>query len=208
MVFLVLSIVFLQNFMDLLADVINPLNEYGGFVNHRLIRGRVCLCSGKRKCNINGSQGLESQTHLKWAMAGGTMEISIVTVLDIWETFIPWTCILGIIHAQDVHNHMIYDLCLAINLWVESSGLCELGVQKRPETRPKGAKEPAFLVRDDGLWYPKVDPHAFEEELSNICLYEIILTGCQDVHLQKSINEHKQTVISFLGGWKSIQVIH
>jgi hypothetical protein len=60
MALLVLSIGFLQNLLHLLADVLNLLNESGGFVDHRLIRGRVCLFGVKRKCNINGSQGLES----------------------------------------------------------------------------------------------------------------------------------------------------
>jgi hypothetical protein len=114
MALLVLSIGFLQNILDLLVDVLNPLNESSGFVDRRLIMGRVCLCGGKRKCNINGSQGLESQTHLKWAMAGGAMESPVVTVLNIGETLIPCMWILRIVHAQDVHNHLIDDLCLAI----------------------------------------------------------------------------------------------
>jgi hypothetical protein len=126
---LVLSIGFLQNLLDLLADVLNPLNESGGFVDRKLIRGRACLCGGKRKCNINGSQGLESQIHLKWAMAGGTMESPVVTVLDIWETLVPCTGMLSIVHAQDVDNHLINDLSFAIGLGVERSGFCELGVQ-------------------------------------------------------------------------------
>jgi hypothetical protein len=71
------------------VDVLNPLNESSGFVDCRLIKGRVYLCGGKRKCNVNGSQGLESQNHLKWAMASGTMESYVVTVLDIWEILIP-----------------------------------------------------------------------------------------------------------------------
>jgi hypothetical protein len=83
MVFLVLSIGFLQNILDLLVDVLNPLNEYSGFVDCRLIRGRLFLCGGKRKCNINGSQGLEARTNLKWAMVGVTMESLVVIVLDI-----------------------------------------------------------------------------------------------------------------------------
>jgi hypothetical protein len=134
MALLVLSIGFLQNLLDLLADVLNPLNESSGFVDYRLIMRRVCLCSGKRKCNINGSQGLESQTHLKWAMVGGAMEIPVVTVLNIGETLVPCTWMLRIIHAQDVHNHLIDDLCLVVSLGVESSGFCELGVQQRPKT--------------------------------------------------------------------------
>jgi hypothetical protein len=34
------------------------------------------------------------------------------------------------VHAQDVHNHLIKDLCLAISLGVESSGFSEFGVQQ------------------------------------------------------------------------------
>jgi hypothetical protein len=207
MAMLVLSIGFLQNFLDLLADVLNPLNESGGFVDHILIRGRVCLCGG-RKCNINGSQGLESQTHLKWAMAGGTMESPVVTVLDIWETLVPCTGMLRIVHAQDVLNHMIDELGLAIGLGVERCGFCELGVQQRSETRPKGAKEPTVSIRDDGLWYPKVNPNSFEEEIGSICRCDILLTGCEDGHLRKSINDHKYIVISVLGGRKTRHVIH
>jgi hypothetical protein len=125
----VLSIRFLQNIMDLLADVLDPLNESDGFINRRLIRRRVCLCGGKRKYNINGSQGLESQTHLEWAMSGGTMESLVVIVLEIWETLIPCLGILRIVHAQDMHNHPINDLGWAISLGVESSGFFDLGVQ-------------------------------------------------------------------------------
>jgi hypothetical protein len=89
MVLLVLIIGFLQNLMNLLEDLINPLNEYGGFVNHRLIMGRVCLCGGKMNCNINGSQGLESQTHLKWAMVSVSMESPVVNFLNIGENLVP-----------------------------------------------------------------------------------------------------------------------
>jgi hypothetical protein len=44
MALLVLGIGFPQNLLDLLADVMNPLNESGGFVDHRLIREEsVCV---------------------------------------------------------------------------------------------------------------------------------------------------------------------
>jgi hypothetical protein len=129
MALLVLSIEFLKNLLDLLADVMNPLNESGGIVDRTLIMGRLCLCGGKKKCNINGSQGLESQTHLKWAMLGGDMENPIVTVLNIGETLVPCTGMLRIVHVKSVHNHPIDDLCLVVCLGVESSGFCELGIQ-------------------------------------------------------------------------------
>jgi hypothetical protein len=99
MALLVLSIGFLQNLLDLLEDVLNLVNEYGGFIDHILIMGRVCLCGGKRKCNINGSQGLESHTHLKWAMVDGAMESLVVTMLNIRETLIPCMWMLRIVHA-------------------------------------------------------------------------------------------------------------
>jgi hypothetical protein len=64
------------------------------------------------------------------------------------------------------------------------------------------------LVKDDGLWYPKIDPHSFEEELGSICHCDVLLVGCEDGHLRKSINDHKYTIIVVLGGWKDRHVIH
>jgi hypothetical protein len=141
-------------------------------------------------------------------MVGGSMERPVVTVLNIGETLIPCMWMLRILHAQDVHNHPIENLCLAISLWVESSRFFELGVQQRSETRPKFSKEPSVPVEDIVLWYPKVDPHSFEEELGSTCHCDILLAGCEDGHLRKPINNHKYAVISLLGGWQSRHVIH
>ena len=58
-------------------------------------------------------------------MIGGTTKSPVVTVLDIWETLVPCMRMLRIVHAQDVHNHLIDDLGLAIGLRVERSGFCE-----------------------------------------------------------------------------------
>jgi hypothetical protein len=35
----------------------------------------------------------------------------------------------GVVHAQDMHNHYVDDLYLAISLGVEGGGFGELGVQ-------------------------------------------------------------------------------
>jgi hypothetical protein len=70
---------------------------------------------------------LESQTHLKGAMVVGAMESHVVVGLSIGNTLIPCTKILRAIHAQDVHNHLIDNLCLAIGLRVEGSGFSGLG---------------------------------------------------------------------------------
>jgi hypothetical protein len=66
---------------------------------------------------------------------------------------------------------------------VERSGFCELGVQQRLETRPKGVEEPVVSVGDDGLLYPKVNPNSFKEELGSICHCDILLTSYEDGHL-------------------------
>jgi hypothetical protein len=53
---------------------------------------------------------------------------SVVDVLKIGKTLIPSVRVLGIVHAQDMHNHPIDDLGLAIHMGMEGSGLSELGV--------------------------------------------------------------------------------
>jgi hypothetical protein len=63
-------------------------------------------------------------------MAGWDMYGSIVVVLNIGKNLIPGTRVLGIVHAQDVHDHPIDDLGLAIHLGVEGSGLGEVGLQQ------------------------------------------------------------------------------
>ena len=75
-------------------------------------------------------QQLESQPHLKWAMVSEAMESLVVDVLNIGNTLIPCMWMLRVVHVDDVHNHLIEDLCLAIDLGVESSGFSELGVQQ------------------------------------------------------------------------------
>jgi hypothetical protein len=65
---------------------------------------------------------------MKGAMVSGAMESPIVVLMNIGKNLIPCTWILRVIHAKDVHNHIIEDLCLAISLRVEGNGFIELGV--------------------------------------------------------------------------------
>jgi hypothetical protein len=78
----------------------------------------------------------------------------------------------------------------------------------RDSTRQKCGEELVVLIRDDGLLYPKVYPHSFEEELDNIFLCDIIFVGYEDVHLRKPINDHKYMVISLPSRWKARHVNH
>jgi hypothetical protein len=61
-------------------------------------------------------------------MVGRAMESHVVTIFSIGKTLILCTWILRVVHVQDVHNHLIEDLCLVICLGVESSGFSELDV--------------------------------------------------------------------------------
>jgi hypothetical protein len=63
-------------------------------------------------------------------MVIGAMESHVVVVLNIGKTLIPSTNILTFIHVQDVHNHLIDDLFLAIGLRMEGSGFSGIGVEQ------------------------------------------------------------------------------
>ena len=67
-------------------------------------------------------------------------------MLDIGKTLIPCAMVLGIIHVQDMHDHSIYDLGLAIFLGVEGHGFGELGVQQCLEARPKCVEKSTILI--------------------------------------------------------------
>jgi hypothetical protein len=55
---------------------------------------------------------------------------SVVAVMNIGKTLIPCVGVLGIVHAQDMHDHPVDELGLAIFLGVEGNGFGELGVQQ------------------------------------------------------------------------------
>ena len=54
----------------------------------------------------------------------------VVIVLNTGKTLIPCARILGIVHAQDMHDHSVDKLDLDICLGVEGSGFGEFGVQQ------------------------------------------------------------------------------
>ena len=130
MALLVLGIVFLQNIMDLLSDVMNPFNEPGGFVSLCVSMNKFFMCGCKGKSYINGAQWLKSQAYLKQVVASRAMKSSVVTVFHIRKVAIPCTWMFGVVHLQYVHDHPIDHLFLAISLGMEVNGFGELGVQQ------------------------------------------------------------------------------
>jgi hypothetical protein len=57
------------------------------------------------------------------------MQGSVVDMLDIGNTLIPCAWMFLIVHAQDMYDHPIDDLSLAIYLGVEGGGFGEIGIQ-------------------------------------------------------------------------------
>jgi hypothetical protein len=53
----------------------------------------------------------------------------VVTMLNIGNNLIPCAQMLGIVNAQNMHDHPVDDLSVAIYLGVEGHGFGELGVQ-------------------------------------------------------------------------------
>jgi hypothetical protein len=51
-------------------------------------------------------------------------------MMNISNTLIPCAGVVGIIHVQDIHYHVIDDLSLGILMGVDGRGLGELGVQQ------------------------------------------------------------------------------
>jgi hypothetical protein len=130
MALLVLNIEFIQNIMEILVDVLNLFNEFGSFFNLRLSMGILCLFGCKGKCYINGAQWLKSKAHLKRVVVGRAMEGSIVAMLEIRKALIPCAWMLGVVHAQHMHNHPIDDLYLSNSFKVEGNGFGKLGFQQ------------------------------------------------------------------------------
>jgi hypothetical protein len=51
-------------------------------------------------------------------------------------------------------------------------------------------------------------PESFKEEIGSNLYCDIIFSRGQNHHLRKAINNHKNIVISPLGGWDTKDVVH
>jgi hypothetical protein len=132
MALLVLGIGFIQNVMELFSDVLSSFNGPGCFVGFCVSLKRVSWCGCKGKIYINGAQWLKPQANLKWVVASRAMNRLVVVVFHIRKVVIPCAWMFRVVHPQDVHDHPIEHLYLAISLGMEDSGFGEHGVQQCP----------------------------------------------------------------------------
>ena len=116
--------------MDLLLDVLNIFYETSAFVSLCVSIKIFGLCGCKRKSYINVAQWLKYQADLKWVLTNRDMKSIVVVVLHIRKVVIPCMWMFGVVLSQDVQDHLIDHLCLAISLGMEGSGFGELGVQQ------------------------------------------------------------------------------
>jgi len=128
MLLLVLGIWFLQNFMDLLVNMVDVLNEVICLICFGLDMHWIYVSSCKWHNHINGRKWLESQAHLKRVVVSWAMEILVVAMLNIGEALIPCAWMLWVVHAQNAYDHLVENLYLAISLRMEGCGLSEFGV--------------------------------------------------------------------------------
>lgn len=82
MTLLVLSMGSIQYVMDLLADVLNVLNEVIISVRFELDMSQIFLSNCKWYGYINGTDWLESQSHLKMVLPSGDMESFVVVMQE------------------------------------------------------------------------------------------------------------------------------
>jgi hypothetical protein len=141
-------------------------------------------------------------------MDGGAMESPVVAMLNIGNTIIPCTWMLRVVHVQDVQNHLIDDVFLAVSLGVESSGLLSL-VSNNDQRLDQNVLR-NLLSRSEmrvcGI--PKWTHTCSKKRWVVSVACNSLLAGYEDGHVRKPINYHKYTIISLFGGLKAINVIY
>jgi hypothetical protein len=103
---LVLGIGFMQDVVDLLADVLNPFNKSNYLINLSLSMGRFSLCGCNGKSYINWGHWLESQAHLKMVVASRDIKGWIVAMMNTRKTLIPYVGML------ELHTLKIWTIIL------------------------------------------------------------------------------------------------
>jgi len=104
---LILGFGLLQDVMNLLENVLDAFNKPSCFVSLGLCMCGLCLCSHMRHGNINQTQWLKPQTHLKGTSTSCAMESFVISMLHIGKALIPGSWMLGVVHVECVHCYLV-----------------------------------------------------------------------------------------------------
>jgi hypothetical protein len=117
-----------------------------------------------------------------------------------------WICCNYVEHREDYHAQFL--ICMIIlltsSIWSIVWGwkvmdLLSLVSNHDQRLDQNVIRNRLSSIGDDGLWYPKMYPHSFEEELGSGLHCDVLLAGDHNHHLGKSINNHENIIIFLLG---------
>ena len=127
-------------------------------------------------------------TDLKLTLSRRVLLSMIVTMLYIWETFIPCSKILVVVVAEQLYYQAIHNLCLSFCPRMEKYQQRESCVELFPESLPKYADKYGSSVINDGHRKAIMFPNMFEEELSSLLCCCSLLPWYEYSHLRKSVD--------------------
>ena len=109
----------LQHFLFLFMFVTYFVSKLQSFFNFSSLRvGVVQLFRWTNQ--INWHWGLKSITNIKWTLSCRTVMSTIVTMLYIWENFIPYLMMFVVVHAKQLYYQAIHNFSLSIYLRMEN----------------------------------------------------------------------------------------
>ena len=95
----ILSIGLFQNVLDLLANLLDSFNKYGGIISLSMSMIIFLLCGCKGQSYINWGQLLETQGHLKKVVTDRAMKRFVIAMLKIRKALIPCASMFRIVHS-------------------------------------------------------------------------------------------------------------
>ena len=109
----------LQHFMCFLMNVVELISKIQWFFNILLVRvGVIWLCRWNDQ--VDGNWGLKSITDIEWTLSHRTVLSTIVTMLYVWEAFIPCPTMLVVVHAKQLYYQAIHNFRVSVCMRMET----------------------------------------------------------------------------------------
>lgn len=98
-------------------------------------------------------------------MRCGYMNNSIICILNMRETEIPFGRVRLVENKERLDEGTIDRFSLTIRMWMQCSGEVKLCTQKFPQGPPKVTNKSRIPIRDNARWDAIMIPHMIKEEL-------------------------------------------